>query len=132
MAKSINSRSLQELQILSPTNSLTKNKIKFTISFENTSTNDLQDYAFRISYTSSDFKVPFTVYLRPSELGNNGKNINQWVGNLPSKGILKLELVYLGKVRLSWQELTYNLATEKAITLNVTATKSSALEVRKS
>lgn len=131
-AQSVNSRELQELKILNPKNISTANNTKFVISFKNTSTNDLQDYAFRISYTSSDFKVPFTVYLRPSELGNNGKNINQWIGSLPSKGVLKLEFVYLGKSRLSWQELTYNLAAEKSVVLSVTATKNNALEVRKS
>lgn len=131
MAQTVNSRELQELSILNSANASRAGKVNFVISFNNLGNDNLQNYAFKITYTGPGFNVPFPVYLRPSELGRNGKSINRWIGILPPKGTVKVDLVYLGKSRLSWQELTYNLANEKAITLNITAAKNNTLEVRK-
>lgn len=108
-----------------------RDRSKITISFKNTGKQNLNSYAFKMTYTNPSSPFPHFTYFRPNELGTSGQRINQWVGAVPVGGKVKLEFIHLDSSSLFWSEFNAAVELGKTISFEVVTKRDGNLEVKR-
>lgn len=124
-------RQLTELNSINIPGKGSGSKSKITISFKNTGKQNLDSYAFRLTYTNPNTPFPYFSYLRPNELGASGQKINLWVANVPVGGNVKLEFIHLNSSSLFWSEFNTAVELGKNINFEVVTKSNGNLEVKR-
>jgi hypothetical protein len=123
-------RQLTELNSISIPGKNSSDRSKLTVSFENVGKQNLDSYAFRLTYTNSKTPFPQFTYLRPNELSASRQRINSWVGLVPVGGNLKIEFIHLNSNSLFWSEFNVAVESRKSINFEITTKRDGNLEIK--
>lgn len=124
-------RQLAELSSISIPGKISGSRAKITVSFKNVGKQNLDSYAFRLTYTNPNTPFPHFIYFRPNELNKSGQRINQWTGVVPVGGNVKLEFIHLNSTSLFWSEFNAAVEPKQNISFEIATKPNGDLEIKR-
>lgn len=124
-------RQLSELSSISIPGKISGERSKITVSFKNVGKQNLDSYAFKLTYTNPSTPFPHFTYFRPNELSTSGQKINLWVGTVPVGGNVKIEFIHLNSNSLFWSEFNAAVEKKKNISFEITTKRDGNLEIKR-